>query len=199
MFNEREMRKQFSKEMEVYNNHSVVNPLEVFEDYYFEKSKTNMNYRDESFKRCIQERLDFEMTGNNQRNVMNKLITINCPECNNKMEHVMVNRYECICGNVVQIALSSLGVEFSKKKWFEIKALNPCDGENDEITIILIVANYKKDMNSQVIAEVVKYRNEILGNEQVKVRYLNERAKGDNDADKVINNARRRLLDTINE
>lgn len=195
MLNQEQMRKLFKKEMEVYHESNIINPLEVFEYYYFKSSKVGMDYREKSYRRCIEERVDFKMTKNNRKNMMYKLLTISCPECHEKMSHVSKDSYRCVCGNIINIDLSSINIEFNKKEWFEVKALNPCEIDDGERISIPIVAMYEQDSSPKIIAEVIKYTNSY--GEQVKINYLNDRAKGNDIADRVINKAYKELFNRI--
>lgn len=188
MLSEKEFIREFEREMEVYREtSSYINPLAVFESYYFKKGRRYEDYRDEAMDRCISERVNFSSTENNQRNIMKNFIKIGCPECSEDMTYKGSNDYICSCGNKVQLYVDDFMVEFSKKPWFKVEALNRCEGETKGQLVVLIKAWFKEsDLDGEIVAEITKYDRIMGGKWFVRVDYFNNRARTDEKVDEIV-------------
>ena len=186
MMPEKELGKRFKSELEFYREESsYINPLEVFESYYFHHGRKDMSYRDEALNRCMSERVDFSSTENNRGNIMKEFIIIKCPECGNTMEYAYNSEYKCKCGNKVALHLNDFMFTFTHTPWFKVEALNRCDEEGQ--VIVPIKAWFtKEDEEGQIIAHITKHNRKIGDKWFVRIDYFNERARTDDVADKLI-------------
>lgn len=177
----------FSKELEVYKEESsYINPLEVFESYYFNRKNNDMDYRNKALNRCVEERVDFTLTENNERNIMSKFIKITCPECNESMNYHSNLEYRCICGNKVRLSVDLFETIFSQKPWYNVEAIEGYRDEEDRI-VVPIKANYNKDDETgHIVAHVIRHNRKMGDKYIVSVDYLNIRAMNEESADKVI-------------
>lgn len=187
MLPEKELVKRFEKELEVYKEESsYINPLEVFESYYFHHVRYDIGYREEALNRCISERVNFSLTENNLGNIMKNFVNIKCPECGNDMEYACNSEYRCKCGNKVELHLDEFMFLFSHTPWFKVEALNRCEGEEGEVTIPIKAWFTEKDTEGQIVAHITKYNKRIGNKWLVRINYFNERARTDEVADKLI-------------
>lgn len=177
----------FSKELEVHKeNSSYINPLEVFESYYFNRKNNGMGYRDEALNRCIEERVNFSSTENNERNIMSKFIKITCPECNESMNYHSNLEYKCVCGNKVKLHFDFFETVFSRESWYNVIALKAYKDKEDRV-IVPIKASYNKDDEvGHIVAHVIRHNRKMGDKYIVSVDYLNIRAMNEELADKVI-------------
>lgn len=181
MMSEKEFAKDYERELGVFREESsYINPLQVFESYYFKKGGRGNDYRKEAMERCLSERTNFSSTENNMGNIMRDFITIDCPECSKKMAYRGNNEYRCECGNKIQLYLSEFMVEFSKTPLFKVEALNRQEGETEGQVVVPIKAWFNKnDEEGKIVANVTKYNRKIGDKWLVHIDYLHGRATTD--------------------
>lgn len=112
----------YPQEMEIYKKDEDVNPLEVFEQYYF-KQKSCKDYRESAINKCIKEKEDFTSTTNSLFRIAKHFIRITCPTCKKEMKPcggygngtMATINYNCDCGNALQLSMPQNGISISFK------------------------------------------------------------------------------------
>ncbi len=119
-----EAKKQFPVEFGAYKNNEIVNPIEMFERYYF---NNGTNYREAAYKRCLEEEVDFATTLNTTRTALNDIVSVRCPKCGGETKwfrsagnmNTETSEHECQkCGVIVSltvVAEGAIAVTFRKK------------------------------------------------------------------------------------
>lgn len=179
------MEEKYGKEVASYRESECLNPLSVFEQYFFSNGSRDENYRTSALNKCLTDRLDFEMTENNKGNILKSFVKVFCPECDIPMEFTGDSHLRCSCGNKIYLGVEDFNFVFSKKEVFKVEALDEVANENRVIVPIKAWIN-SKDTEGKIVAEVIKINRKFGDKWFVKVNYINNRALTDEKIQNLI-------------
>lgn len=196
MMRETDFIKNFEKELMVHREESgYINPLEIFESYYF--NSRCKDYREEALKRCVSERTNFSATENNKSNLMGNYIKVVCPECLKEMTYISNSRYECDCGNIIELYAEEIIFSFSKTPFKNIYMKKVEDNFEKDKCIHIFGKNKKDDEDFVLIAIVSGRYNKRINMPILSVDYKIGKGKTDIEVQALINLAKKELKDSF--